>query len=72
MSHDSSSLAVVSFSCQSTVYFWFLFQGNNTNIRNFNVYGKIIRFQANFLPLKCLDAKNNKGIYPLSCVISAW
>lgn len=33
---------------------------------------KIIRFQANFLPLKCLDAKNNKGIYPLSCVISAW
>lgn len=32
----------------------------------------IIRFQANFLPLKCLDAKNNKGIYPLSCVISAW
>ena len=40
MSHDSSSFAVVSFSCQSTVYFWFLFQGNNTNIRNFNVYGK--------------------------------
>lgn len=40
MSHDSSSFAVVSFSCQSTVYFWFLFQGNNTVIKNFYVYGK--------------------------------
>ena len=72
MSHDSSSFAIVSFSCQSTVYFWFLFQGNNTNIRNFNVYGKNNPIPGKFLPLKCLDAKNNKGIYPLSCVISAW
>ena len=52
MSHDSSDFAVVSFSCQLTVYFWFLFQGNNTNIRNFNVYGKSYSIPGKFFPFK--------------------
>lgn len=52
--------------------FGFFFRGIIRISEILTYMAKIIRFQANFLPLKCLDAKNNKGIYPLSCVISAW
>lgn len=52
--------------------FGFFFRGIVRISEILTYMAKIIRFQANFLPLKCLDAKNNKGIYPLSCVISAW
>lgn len=52
--------------------FGFFFRGIIRISEILTYMAKIIRFQANFLTLKCLDAKNNKGIYPLSCVISAW
>lgn len=52
--------------------FGFFFRGIIRISEILTYMAKIIRFQANFLPLKCLDANNNKGIYPLSCVISAW
>lgn len=52
--------------------FGFFFRGIIRISEILTYMAKIIRFQANFLPLKCLDAKNNKGIYPRSCVISAW
>lgn len=52
--------------------FGFFFRGIIRISEILTYMAKIIRFQANFLPLKCFDAKNNKGIYPLSCVISAW
>lgn len=52
--------------------FGFFFRGIIRISEILTYMAKIIRFQANFFPLKCLDAKNNKGIYPLSCVISAW
>lgn len=35
-----------------TVYFWFLFQGNNTNIRNFNVYGINNPIPGKFFPFE--------------------
>lgn len=66
------SLRLFHFHVNQLFTFGFFFRGIIRISEILTYMAKIIRFQANFLPLKCLDAKNNKGIYPLSCVISAW
>lgn len=66
------ALRLFQFHVNQLFTFGFFFRGIIRISEILTYMAKIIRFQANFLPLKCLDAKNNKGIYPLSCVISAW